>query len=33
MEELLHYAWKHKIFPLKELYTTTGALVEVIDPG
>lgn len=33
MEELLHYVWKHKIFPLKELYTTTGALVEVIDPG
>lgn len=33
MEQLLHYAWKHKIFPLTELRTTTGLLVEVIDPG
>ena len=33
MEQLLHYAWKHKIFPLKELKTTTGQQVEVIDTG
>ena len=33
MEQLLHYVWKHKIFPLGELRTTTGQLVEVIDPG
>lgn len=33
MEELLHYAWKHKIFPLKELFTTRGEPVEIIDPG
>lgn len=33
MELLLHYVWKHKLFPLKELKTTDGCLVEVIDPG
>lgn len=33
MEQLLHYVWKHKIFPLKELKTTTGQAVEIIDTG
>jgi len=33
MEQLLHYVWKHKLFPLKELQTTDGKTVEVIDPG
>ena len=33
MEELLHYTWKHRLFPLKELKTTDGRPVEVIDPG
>lgn len=33
MEQLLHYVWKHKIFPLKELKTTTGQQVEVINTG
>ncbi len=33
MELLLHYCWKHKMFPLKELVTTDGKSVEVIDPG
>ena len=33
MEELLHYVWKHKLFPLKALTTTAGLPVEVIDPG
>lgn len=33
MEQLLHYVWKHKIFPLKELKTTDGLPVEVIDTG
>lgn len=33
MEQLLHYVWKHKIFPLKALQTTSGLTVEVIDPG
>ena len=33
MEQLLHYVWKHKLFPLKELYTSDGRLVEVIDAG
>lgn len=33
MEHLLHYMWKHKLFPLKVLQTTKGLLVEVIDSG
>ena len=33
MEQLLHYTWKLKLFPLKELLTSDGMLVEVIDPG
>ena len=33
MEHLLHYVWKHKLFPLNALQTTTGSPIEVIDPG
>ena len=33
MELLLHYCWKHKLFPLKDLVTTDGKTVDVIDPG
>jgi hypothetical protein len=33
MEQLLHYVWKHKLWPLKPLETTDGRSVEVIDPG
>ena len=33
MEQLLHYCWKHKLWPAKPLETTDGRLVEVIDPG
>lgn len=33
MEKLLHYVWKHKLFPLAELQATDGRRVEVIDPG
>lgn len=33
MEHLLHYVWKHKLFPLNVLQTTKGLPVEVIDPG
>lgn len=33
MEQLLHYVWKHKIFPLHELRTTDGRKVEVLHPG
>ncbi|WP_027449371.1 DUF2851 family protein [Xylanibacter brevis] len=33
MEQLLHYTWKHKLLPLKELRTTDGRLVEVVDVG
>ncbi len=33
MEKLLHYVWKHKIFPLEPLQTVDGQPVEVIDAG
>ena len=33
MEQLLHYVWKHKLFPLTPLTTTTRQHIEVIDPG
>jgi len=33
MEELLHYVWRHKMFPLKPMKTTEGKNLEVIDPG
>lgn len=33
MEEVLHYVWKHKILPLKDLKTTDGKPVEVLNPG
>ena len=33
MEALLHYCWKHKLFPLTQLKTIDHKLVEVIDPG
>lgn len=33
MEELIHYCWQHKLFPLAPLCTTDGRSVEVIDTG
>ena len=33
MEQLLHYVWKHKLFPLGGLRATDGRPVEVIDSG
>ncbi|MDD3036395.1 DUF2851 family protein [Bacteroides sp.] len=33
MEHLLHYVWKHKLYPLRILRTTAGLLIEIIDPG
>lgn len=33
MEQLLHYVWKHKLFPLAPLSTTDGKAVEVVDVG
>lgn len=33
MEQLLHYVWKHKMWPIGGLVTTDGRRVEVIDPG
>ncbi len=33
MEHLLHYVWKHKLFPLKMMQTTSGLPIEVIDSG
>lgn len=33
MEKLLHYVWKHKIFPLRALLTPYSEEVEVLDVG
>lgn len=33
MEKLLHYAWRHRLFPVAPLATMDGQPVEVIDPG
>lgn len=33
MEQLLHYCWQHKIFPLTALKTIDGQTVEVLNPG
>lgn len=33
MEILLHYVWRHRLFPLQSLTTSDGQEVEVIDPG
>ena len=33
MEQLLHYCWKHKMWPLTGMETTDGRIVEVLDPG
>lgn len=33
MEQLLHYVWQHRMFPLGEMHTTEGLAVEVLDPG
>lgn len=33
IEEVLHYVWKHRILPLKDLKTTNGKTVEVLNPG
>ncbi len=33
MEQLLHYVWKHRLFPLQGLCTTGGEQIEVISPG
>lgn len=33
MEQLLHYVWKHRLFPLAPLRTTAGEAIDVLDPG
>lgn len=33
MEKLLHYTWRHKLYPLHQLETTDGRQVDVIDAG
>lgn len=33
VEKLLHYVWKHKLYPLKALFTTDGQELEIIDTG
>lgn len=33
MEQLMHYCWKHKIFPISSLLTHGGNRLEIINPG
>lgn len=33
MEKLFHYVWKHKLFPPRQLGTTSNENVEVVDVG
>ena len=33
MEALLHYVWRHKMYPLEPLHTTNQQRIEVIDAG
>lgn len=33
MEALLHYCWKHKLFPITSLETSDHRQLEVLDPG
>ena len=33
MEQLLHYTWKHRFFPLEPLRTTAGEELDVVDTG
>lgn len=33
IEKLLHYTWKHRLYPLRQLVTSDDRVVEVIDPG
>ncbi len=33
MEKLFHYVWKHRLFPLREIATTDGRSVEIVDVG
>ena len=33
MEQLLHYVWKHRLYPAAPLVADSGEAVEVIDPG
>ena len=33
MEKLLHYVWKHRLFPSHQLCIADGRPVEVLDPG
>lgn len=33
MEQLLHYCWKHRLFPLSNLLATDGSNIEIVDPG
>lgn len=33
MEKLLYYIWEHRLFDTRELQTTKGEKIEIIDPG
>ena len=33
MEKLLHYVWMYKLLPSKNLNTTDGRIIKILDPG
>lgn len=33
MEKLLHYIWEQRLYKNRDLHTTTGTPVEILDPG
>ena len=33
MEKLLYYVWEHRLFDNRNLLTTKGEKIEIIDPG
>ena len=33
MEKLLYYVWEHRLFDNRNLFTTKGEKIEIIDPG
>lgn len=33
MEQLLHYVWKHRLWPLRPLATTDGQSLDIVDTG
>ena len=33
MEQLLHYVWRHRLYPQGDIHTHDGRKIEILDPG